>query len=118
MKLKHITFLVPDIEESTKFYTQLVGLSVQFTIRPPVGEIVFLANQKGETMIELIQFKNGPIFTGEGMVIAFVYEGSLSTLHEKAIELGYQPGPIHDKGPMPTNFRITDPAGIVVEFCN
>ncbi|TDW25327.1 lactoylglutathione lyase [Breznakia blatticola] len=118
MKLKHITFLVPDIEESITFYTKLVGLSVQFTISSPIGEIVFLANQKGETMIELIQFKNGSVFTGEGMVIAFAYEGSLSTLHQKAMELGYQPDPIHGKGPMPTNFRITVPAGIVVEFCN
>lgn len=51
MKIKCITFLVPDIKKSVDFYTELAGLTVQFRISPPVGEICFLANAKGETML-------------------------------------------------------------------
>lgn len=117
MKINFITFLVPDIEKSVDFYTKLAGLMVQFRISPPVGEICFLANAKGETMLEFIQLKDGSVFTGEGMVVSFKHEGDLTSLREKAIALGYKPGEIHAGGPAPTNFKITDPAGIEVEFC-
>ncbi|MDF9823978.1 catechol 2,3-dioxygenase-like lactoylglutathione lyase family enzyme [Breznakia sp. PF5-3] len=118
MKLKHITFSVPDIEKSITFYTELVNLTIQFRLSPPIGEICFLANDKGETMLEFIQFKQGAPFKSEGMVLAFKHDGDLKTLREKAISLGYIPSEIHSTGPMPTNFKITDPAGIMVEFCN
>lgn len=118
MKLHFITFLVPDLEKSVAFYTELVGLTVQYRISPPVGEICFMANAEGETMLEFIQLKDGPVFTGEGMTVSFKYEGELAHLREKAIAMGYVPSELHLGGPAPVNFTVNDPAGIEVEFCN
>lgn len=56
MKLNYITILVKDLEKSLAFYTELVGLKIIRRFNPGPGEIVFLANQEGETMIELIGF--------------------------------------------------------------
>lgn len=55
MKLNFITFMVRDIKKSVAFYQELAGLQVINRISPEAGEIVFLANEKGETMLDLIE---------------------------------------------------------------
>ena len=53
MKLGYITVMVRDLERSLTFYQELAQLQVMRRFRPGPGEIAFLANGAGETMLEL-----------------------------------------------------------------
>ena len=116
MKLNYITFMVRDIEKSLAFYQDLVGLKIVNRINPGAGEIVFLANEKGETMLELIEFVGVEKVETKGMVMSFLAKTSLEELKEKATTLDYSPSEIIAKGPKPKHFTVMDPDEIVVEF--
>ena len=116
MKLSYITFMVRDIEKSLTFYQSLVGLQVLKRFNPGMGEIAFLANKEGETMLELIQFDEAEKVLTKGMVISFSAGNSLIELREKAVNLGYSASEIIDHAPKPKHFTVPDPDGIIVEF--
>ncbi len=116
MKLNYITIMVRSIEKSLSFYQNLAGLDVMRRISLDAGEIVFLANAKGETMLELIEFDKAEKVSVKGMIISFSAEGELEDLRTKAIELGYLPSEIIINGPKPKHFTLSDPDGIIVEF--
>lgn len=117
MKLNFITFMVRDIKASVAFYQELAGLRVVNRMRPPAGEIVFLANGEGETMLELIEFEGVEKAEAKGLVMSFAAEGELEALREKTCALGYAPSEIIAGGPKPAHFTVADPDGIIVEFC-
>ena len=117
MKLNFITLMVRDIEKSVAFYQELAGLEVLNRLSLKAGEIVFLANRNGETMLELVQFDGGEKVSTKGMVISFSAGENLVELREKAVGLGYFPSAIIIGGPKPNHFTISDPDGITVEFC-
>lgn len=116
MKLNFITFMVRDIEASGAFYRDLAGLQIVRRISPEGGEIVFLANADGETMLELVEFPQVEKVTAKGMVLSFSADDDLEALREKAVASGYSPSEIIEQGPKPKHFKVTDPDGIVVEF--
>ena len=116
MKLNFITFMVRDIKESVAFYQKLAGLQVINRMSNEAGEIVFLANEKGETMLELIEFEGVEKVITKGMVLSFSAKNELEELREKALTLGYFPSEIIAIGPKPKHFTVEDPDGIVVEF--
>lgn len=116
MKLNYITFMVRDIEKSVAFYQELAGLHVMNRMSPGPGEIAFLANEKGETMLELIEFEGVEKVITKGMVMSFSAKDELEELREKAITLGYSPSEIITRGPKPAHFTVADPDGIIVEF--
>lgn len=116
MKLNYITFMVRDIKKSIAFYQDLVGLQIVNRINPGVGEIVFLANEKGETMLELIEFAGVEKVETKGMIVSFLAKTDLEELREKAITLGCSPSEIIAKGPKPKHFTVIDPDEIVIEF--
>lgn len=116
MKLNFITFMVRDIKASQAFYQELAGLKVMNRISLGIGEIVFLANKKGETMLELIEFEGVEKVVAKGMVLSFSAEGELEELRKKALTLGYSPSKIIAEGPKPKHFTVADPDGIIVEF--
>lgn len=116
MKLSYITIMVRDIEKSITFYEELVGLQIVRRFNPGPGEIAFLANAEGETMLELIEFKNAEKVAVKGMVMSYQVEDELEKVREKAIDLGYNPTEIINLNPKPMHFRVTDPDGIMVEF--
>ncbi len=62
IQIKYSTMIVNDIEESIRFYRDVLGFEVDSTYRlPPTGEPVVgcitLMRSKGETMVELIENK-------------------------------------------------------------
>ena len=118
MKLNFITFMVRDIKKSVDFYQELAGLQVMNRISPGAGEIVFLANEKGETMLELIEFEGVEKVITKGMVMSFSAKGELEELREKALILGCSPSKIIAEDPKPKHFTVADPDGIIVEFCS
>lgn len=116
MKLNFITLMIRDIEKSTAFYQGLAGLHVVRRFNPGKGEIVFLANAEGETMLELIQFDDAEKVSAKGMIMSFLVRDDLSKLREDAVKLGYHPSEIIRGGAKPEHFTIADPDGIIVEF--
>lgn len=116
MKLNYITFMVRDIEKSVAFYKELASLQTMNSMSFDAGEIVFLANIQGETMLELIEFEGSDKVETKGMVISFSADIELEELREKAITLGYSPSEIIDRKPKPKHFTVADPDGITVEF--
>ncbi|OPX61309.1 MAG: glyoxalase I [Methanobacterium sp. PtaB.Bin024] len=55
MKIKYTTLIVKDMEESIKFYTEVMGFKIdsQYDLGP-AGKITLLKGE-GETMVEIIQ---------------------------------------------------------------
>lgn len=60
MKVKYATIAVSDMDESIKFYTDVMGFKVDHKLDPYPGfSITFLADE-GDAMVELIENKNEP----------------------------------------------------------
>jgi lactoylglutathione lyase len=60
MKVKYATIAVSDMEESIKFYTDVMGFKVDHTLNPYPGfNITFLVDE-GDAMVELVENKNEP----------------------------------------------------------
>lgn len=116
VKLNYITIMVRNLEKSLDFYEKLISLKPLREMDHPQEKIVFLANQQGETMLELIQFDKAEKVTARGMVIGFVADRSLAALKEQAQVMGYQPSEIVSRPPKPAFFTMTDPDGLIVEI--
>ena len=116
MKFCFTTVMVKNLEESLKFYKDIVGLTVnrRFNAGPGV-EIAFLGD--GETKIELIcnkSFKESSIW--QGISLGFevnCVEEMMTFIKEKGIA-------IHS-GPFKPNdhikfFYVLDPNGLKIQF--
>jgi len=110
------TITVRDLEESIKFYTEVIGLTVtkRFKPAPPV-EIVFLDDEKGNE-IELIKYqgKDAPL-SKEGISIGFTVdslENALSFVEAKGIPVLESPVIT----PTAKFFFVKDPDGVTVQF--
>jgi lactoylglutathione lyase len=55
MKVKYATIAVADMEESIKFYTEVMGLEIDNQINPYPGATITFLTGEGEAMIELIE---------------------------------------------------------------
>ncbi|TCL62601.1 lactoylglutathione lyase [Hydrogenispora ethanolica] len=116
MKFCWSTLRVKDLEESIKFYTDIVGLEVvnKFSAGPGV-EIAFL--DSGETKIELIcDGENRDSNVGNDISWGFEV-GSL----DKALALVKEKGIPVDSGPLQPNphvkfFFIKDPNGMKIQL--
>lgn len=116
MKLAWVTVTVKDMDESIRFYTDIVGLTVDS--RRPAGpgvELAFLGD--GETKLELVCNQVVSEFgIGDSISLGFEVDSvdkTLAAIKAKGIALHsgpFQPAP-HVKF-----FFITDPNGLKVQF--
>lgn len=116
MQLCYFTFMIRDMEKTIEFYEKAAGLHVIKQFNPGMGEITFMANADGETMLEFIQFDNVEKISAKGMVMCFKVEENLEVVRNRVISLGYEASEIIERGPKPKHFHVSDPDGIVVEF--
>lgn len=112
------TIKVKNLEESIKFYQEIVGLKVQrrFEARPE-REIAFLAAAEGQTEVELIadQGKEN-VDIGQDISLGFEVESvaeKIDFFKEKEIEI--------ESGPVAPNpeiefFYVLDPNGLKIQF--
>lgn len=116
MKFAHATITVRNMDESLKFYQEIVGLNIDIRISTGTGpEIVFLG--EGETKVELIYYgQNKEINIGEDISLGFQVESLEDKMHfiqEKGIKI--HSGPFQ---PNPTTkfFYVQDPNGLKIQF--
>lgn len=116
MKFCWCTIRVYNMEESLKFYQEIVGLKVdrKFNAGPEV-EIVFLGD--GETKVELICNGTGKeINVGQDISLGFEVDSvdkMIAFVKEKGIDINsgpFQPNP-HTKF-----FFVMDPNGLKIQF--
>ncbi len=94
MKVKYITMIVEDMDESIKFYTEVMGFEIdsQYDLGP-AGTITLLKGE-GDAMIELI--KNPVDETGlfsVGMDVDDM-DGTVKELKSKGAKITMEPMPI------------------------
>ena len=94
MKIKYNTFIVRDMEESIKFYTEVMGFEVDSEHNPYPGAKIVLLKGEGETMIELIQNnENEPGLFCIGMDVDDM-NTTLEELKSKGAKVTMEPIPI------------------------
>ncbi len=116
MKFCWCTITVKDMEESLKFYQEVVGLKLKrrFEAGPGV-EIAFLGD--GETQIELIcRGNNETVNIGEDISLGFEVnsiEEMMKFVKEKDIDI--HSGPFQPN-PNAKFFFVQDPNGLKIQF--
>jgi len=116
MKFCWCTIMVKDIEESLKFYKEIVGLDVdrRFQAGPEI-EIAFLGD--GETKVELVYNRSAQqICIGEDISLGFQVDSvdeMMRFVKEKGI--GIHSGPFQPN-PDTKFFYILDPNGLKIQF--
>ena len=115
MQFYHLTFMVRDLEKSMAFYQELAELHVVRRFRAGDGEIAFLANGEGETMIELVCMPGGTPFEGKGMTVCFLCD-DVSAVLAMAMAMGLHPSDLRNPDPQSLYFYVYDPNGVSVEF--
>jgi len=114
MKMVHVTIRTKCMEESIKFYEEVVGLKIQRDLRPMGGAIVFMAENEGETQVELIENPE-EAYSGAGLSIGFACE-DVEGKRETLIEKGFEVTPIISPNPRTKFFFVNDPNGVQVQF--
>ncbi|NLP47569.1 MAG: VOC family protein [Clostridiales bacterium] len=116
MKFLWVTLRVKDLEESLKFYQDMLGLEVDSRFQAgPASEIAFLC--KGQTKLELLCDKNEKVDTGQGGVtIGFevsALEEAMELVKSKGYEILGQPVVINENLRF---FFVKDPDGYTVQL--
>ncbi len=55
MDIKYVTMIVKDMDESIRFYSEVMGLAFDSQYHPHPGACITLLRGKGDVMLELIQ---------------------------------------------------------------
>lgn len=115
MKIAHITIHTAKLEESVKFYSEVLGLSIKVRFSTPDGKnIVFLSGGEDDAAIELITDEDHP-FDGKGISIGFHVQ-EVESAHEQMESSGLNPSPIISPNPQTKFFFITDPNGVSIQL--
>ncbi len=94
MKVKYGTIIVEDMDESIKFYTEVMGLEIDSQYNPQPGVIITLLKGEGDAMIEII--KNAESETGlfsMGMEVEDI-NTTVKELRSKGAKITMEPIPI------------------------
>lgn len=108
MKIKYTTMIVDDMDESIKFYTEVMGFEIdsQYNLGP-AGAITLLKGE-GETMVELIKNPvNEPGLFSMGIDVEDL-NATLEDLRAKGAKVTMEPTPIT----VGTLAFIEDPNGV------
>jgi lactoylglutathione lyase len=114
MKMVHVTIFTGCLEESIKFYEDVVGLKIQNDLREFGGNIVFLAKDEGDTQVELIDDPQ-KAYKGSGISMGF-HVDDVEAKREEILAKGLNATPIIAPNPHVKFFFVEDPNGVTVQF--
>ena len=114
MKMVHVTIFTGCLEESIQFYEEVVGLEIQNDLREFGGNIVFLAKDKGDTQVELIDDPQ-KAYKGSGISMGF-HVDDVEAKREEILAKGLNATPIIAPNPQVKFFFVEDPNGVTVQF--
>jgi len=90
MKIKYNTIIVENLEESVKFYTEVMGFKIESEHPLPQATIIILKGE-GDTMIELIKNEINDVgFYSIGMDVEDI-ESTVKELKSKGVEFILEP---------------------------
>jgi lactoylglutathione lyase len=115
MHFYQLMLRVRDMEKSTAFYRDFVGLKMLKSMKSDEWEIAFFADKEGATQIELIHMREGVKVEAKGLTICFQTE-DVDALHKRAKEEGLNPSDIRNPDPLNRYFYVYDPDGVSIEF--
>jgi len=110
MKVKYATIIVGDMDESVKFYTEVMGFKIDSQHNLEHGATITLLRGEGDAMVELI--KNNENETGlfsVGMDVEDI-KGTVEELRSKGAKITMEPIPIN----VGTLAFIEDPNGVKI----
>ncbi len=116
MKLFETTIRVKSLDESLKFYTEIVGLNIVNRFEAgPGSEIAFLGD--GETKIELLYMETSKdVSFGDGISLGFEVESldeKITLIKEKGLTIYSGP---YRVTPNSQFFTVLDPNGLIIKF--
>ncbi|QUH25744.1 VOC family protein [Serpentinicella alkaliphila] len=116
MKFCWCTISVESMEESLKFYEEIIGLNITSRFQAgPNKEIAFLGN--GETQVELVWDKNQKLLGNiDGISLGFKVDSvdnMIDFIEEKGLEV--ESGPFQPS-PNIKFFFVKDPNGFSIQF--
>lgn len=114
MKMLHVTIQTCKFDEEIAFYEKFVGLTMQRDARP-MKKMVFLANDAGETCVEIIETAEAMDAGNQYVSVGFAAEDP-DAKREELIAAGFQPTPFISPAPNVRFFFVKDPAGVNVQF--
>ncbi len=94
MKIKYATIIVEDMDESIKFYTEVMGFEIESQHNPLPGVTITLLKGEGDALIELIrntQYETG--FYSIGMDVEDI-NTTVKELKLKGAKITMEPTPI------------------------
>ena len=94
MKVKYATIIVKDMDESIKFYTEVMGFEIDSQHNPLPGATITLLKGEGDAMIELIentQYETG--LYSVGMDVEDINK-TVKKLKSKGAKITMEPIPI------------------------
>ncbi len=94
MKVQYATIIVKDMDESIKFYTDVMGFDIDSQHNPLPGVIITLLKGDGDAMIELIKnTENEPGLYSVGMDVEDI-NATVKDLKSKGAKITMEPRPI------------------------
>ena len=112
---------VTDLERSTRFYSEVMGLDIEQHIEIPGAKEVILGSKNSDGKIQLAQQlerKPGPIDHGDALWKLYIYTDDCRAAHDAAVAFGgkSEMAPQELKEWNCTVAFITDPDGYKVEI--
>jgi len=115
MKLNHITISVKDMEESIKFYRDVIGLTVKSRFSPSAGvKIAFLGDSGSDVELIYRQSQTG-ITIGEDISLGFEVQ-SMGEIMDVLRQKGFSASEIYQPVPQIKYFFTADPNGVRIQF--
>ncbi|MBR3402106.1 MAG: VOC family protein [Parasporobacterium sp.] len=115
MKLLHVTIQTDKFEEELDFYQNIVGLIIITDMRPLGRNMVFLADAKGDTEIEIIDNPEANDAGNQNLSIGFRTEDVQKKFEDLKAQ-GLEISPMIRPVPNVAFFFVKDPAGVTVQF--
>jgi lactoylglutathione lyase len=115
LKVKYATIAVNDMEESIRFYTEVLGFNVEGTLNPFPGLNITFLRDEGDAMIELIKNEEEP--GKQGIFMVGMEVSDMDTTAKDLLSKGatFTRGPV-DVGNGTKIAFLNDPNGVEIEL--